>query len=109
LLDLFINVNGRTETQMAAASSATPGAVRTSDVRAPATADRFTEAKNGFKTTEFFAMLALVVAILVATYVDSDDTLGHSQGWLYASIVAAAYIVSRGLAKLGVREPENDR
>ena len=54
-------------------------------------------------------MLALVVAILVATYVNDDDTLGHRDGWLYASIVAAAYIVSRGLAKLGVREPENDR
>jgi hypothetical protein len=94
---------------MAAASSATPGAVRTSDVRATATAGRFTEAKNGFKTTEFFAMLALVVAVLIAAYADSNDSLGHQQGWLYASIVAAAYIVSRGLAKLGVREPENDR
>jgi len=72
-------------------------------------ADRFTEAKNGFKTTEFFAMLVLVVAILVATYADSNDSLGHQDGWLYASIVAAAYIVSRGLAKLGVREPDKDR
>jgi hypothetical protein len=65
----------------------------------------FSEAKNGFKTSEFFAMLALVVAVLVATYVNNNDTLGHKQGWLYASIIAAAYIISRGLAKLGVREP----
>jgi hypothetical protein len=98
---------------MATASSATPGAIRTSDTRTDgrtrATADRFNEAKNGFKTTEFFAMLALVVAVLVAAYADNNDSLGHQQGWLYASIVASAYIVSRGLAKLGVREPEKDR
>ena len=94
---------------MTAASSATPGAVRTRDDRTIATADRFNEAKNGFKTTEFFAMLALVVAVLIAAYADSDDSLGHQQGWLYASIVASAYIVSRGLAKLGVREPEKYR
>ena len=94
---------------MTAASSATPGAVRTRDDRTIARADRFNEAKNGFKTTEFFAMLALVVAVLVAAYADNDDSLGHQQGWLYASIVASAYIVSRGLAKLGVREPEKDK
>ena len=94
---------------MTAASSATPGAVRTRDDRTIARADRFNEAKNGFKTTEFFAMLALVVAVLVAAYADNDDSLSHQQGWLYASIVASAYIVSRGLAKLGVREPEKDK
>jgi hypothetical protein len=54
-------------------------------------------------------MLALVVAVLVAAYVNDNDSLGHQQGWLYASIVASAYIVSRGLAKLGVREPEKDK
>jgi hypothetical protein len=66
---------------------------------------RFSEAKNGFKTSEFYAMLALVVAILVATYADGNDSLGNQDGWLYASIVGAAYIISRGFAKLGVREP----
>ena len=94
---------------MAAASSATPGAVRMTDTRTTATADRFTEAKNGFKSTEFFAMLALVVAILVATYVNDDDSSATGTAGCTPAIVAAAYIVSRGLAKLGVREPENDR
>jgi hypothetical protein len=68
----------------------------------------FTEAKNGFKTSEMYVAVALIVAILIATYVNSDDSLGHSQGWLYASLVAAAYIISRGLAKLGVREPNRE-
>jgi hypothetical protein len=69
----------------------------------------FTETKAGFKTTEFLAMLAMIAAILVAVYVGDAD-LDASDGWRYASWVAAAYIVSRGLAKLGSREPytEND-
>jgi len=92
---------------MTSLSSAPSGAVRTRGARTT-TAEHFTEAKNGFKSSEFYAMLALVVAILVATYVNSDDSLGHKDGWLFAAIVAAAYILSRGLAKLGVREPDRD-
>ena len=64
----------------------------------------FTEAKNGFKTSEFYVMLAFVAAVLVATYLDSDS-LGREDGWRFAAIAVAAYVISRGLAKLGVREP----
>jgi hypothetical protein len=65
----------------------------------------FTETKNGFKTSEFLMMLVFVVAVLVAAYADGEDSLGHKEGWLFAAVAAGAYIVSRGLAKLGVREP----
>jgi hypothetical protein len=68
----------------------------------------FTETKLGFKTSEFLVALAAMVAILVATYADGDDTLTQNDGWRYAAWIAAAYIVSRGLAKLGVREPYAD-
>ena len=64
----------------------------------------FTETKVGSKTTEFLLTLAVIVAILVAVYVGDAD-LDASDGWRYASWVAVAYIVSRGLAKLGTREP----
>ena len=94
-------------TSASSAPSVRAGAVPTRDMAA-ARADQFTEAKNGFKTSEFYVAVALMVAILIATYVNSDDSLGHSQGWLYASVVAAAYIISRGLAKLGVREPDRE-
>jgi hypothetical protein len=67
----------------------------------------FTETKAGFKTTEFLLTLAAIVAILVAVYVGDAD-LDATDGWRYASWVAAAYIVSRGLAKLGSREPYTD-
>ena len=64
----------------------------------------FTETKAGFKTTEFMLALAAIVAILIATYVGDAD-LGANEGWRYIAWLAAAYIVSRGLAKLGTREP----
>jgi hypothetical protein len=67
----------------------------------------FTETKAGSKTTEFLLTLAMIAAILVAVYVGDAD-LDASDGWRYASWVAAAYIVSRGLAKLGTREPYTD-
>ena len=65
----------------------------------------FTETKNGFKTSEFIMMLVFVVAVLVAAYADGEDSLGHEDGWMFAAVAAAGYIVSRGLAKLGTREP----
>lgn len=68
----------------------------------------FTETKLGFKTSEFLVALAAMVAVLVATYADGDDSLTQNDGWRYAAWIAAAYIVSRGLAKLGVREPYAD-
>ena len=68
----------------------------------------FTESKLGFKTSEFLVAIAAMVAVLVATYADGDDTLTQNDGWRYAAWIAVAYIVSRGLAKLGVREPYAD-
>lgn len=67
----------------------------------------FTETRLGFKTTEFWVMIVAVAGILISTYAD-DDTLSRKDGWLFASIVVAAYVVSRGLAKLGSREPYDE-
>ena len=77
--------------------------------RTARTAERrtFTETKAGSKTTEFLLTIAAVVAILVAVYFGDAD-LDASDGWRYASWVVAAYILSRGLAKLGTREPYTD-
>jgi hypothetical protein len=68
----------------------------------------YTETKLGTKTTEFYAMIIAIVGILVATYADTSDTLTKNDGMRYATFVAVAYIVSRGLAKLGTREPYDD-
>ena len=66
---------------------------------------RFTETKAGPKTTEFIFMVLFIAGVLVATYIDDGDTLQAEDGWLYAAIAASAYFISRGLAKMGVREP----
>jgi hypothetical protein len=72
-----------------------------------------TETKASFKTTEFFAMIGVIVGILVAA-ASIDTTEGHpdkfigSQAWLYVAIVASAYMISRGLSKSGSRESYTD-
>ena len=76
-----------------------------------------TETKQAFKTTEFWAMAALVGAILVSAAVikggdDGTDQFIARQAWLYVSILGGAYFISRGLAKSGTSEPytdDNDR
>jgi hypothetical protein len=68
---------------------------------------RYTEAKDGFKTSEFYVMVAFVAAVLLATYLDADS-LAREDGWRFATFAVVAYIISRGLAKLGVRYPSNN-
>lgn len=67
----------------------------------------FTETKAGVKTTEFWVMIVFVAGVLLSTYAD-QDTLARRDGWFFAALAAGAYIVSRGLAKLGTREPYDD-
>jgi hypothetical protein len=77
-----------------------------------------TETKQAFKTTEFWAMVGLVVAILVSAAIinggdNGTDEFIARQAWLYVSILGAGYFLSRGLAKSGSRDPytadDNDR
>ena len=62
-----------------------------------------TETKAAFKTTELIAYVATVAGVLVAAAV--TDFYGARQAWLYVTILTAAYLVSRGLAKSGSLEP----
>jgi hypothetical protein len=73
-----------------------------------------TETKHAFKTTEFWAMVAVIVGILIASAVvdqgegtgaDATDAFPAVRAWLFIAIVAVGYMVSRGLAKAGSREP----
>jgi hypothetical protein len=50
-------------------------------------------------TTEFWAMLVLIGAILAAAAI--SDSLDDVRAWTLVTIVGAAYIVSRGFAKIG--------
>ena len=76
-----------------------------------------TETKHSLKTTEFWAMVALIAGILIASAIigEGDSGAGDGEGavdqfpavraWLYVTIVGSAYMVSRGLAKAGSRDP----
>lgn len=73
-----------------------------------------TETKAGPKTTEFMAFIAVVAMILIsAAMINGGDSGGTDefiarQAWLYVAIVTAGYMISRGLAKSGSREPYFD-
>ena len=69
-----------------------------------------TETKAAFKTTEFWAMVGLIVAILVSAAVinggdNGTDEFIARQAWLYVAILGGAYFISRGLAKSGTPDP----
>ena len=67
-----------------------------------------TETKAAFKTTEFFAFIAVLIGVLLAAAViDESDVggFGARQAWLYATILTVGSMVSRGLAKSGSRDP----
>jgi hypothetical protein len=57
------------------------------------------ETKNALKTTEFFAMVAVNAAILIAAWV--SDSLNDVRAWTLVAAVAIGYMISRGLAKSG--------
>jgi hypothetical protein len=69
---------------------------------------RSTETKAAFKTTELIAYVVAVVGVLLAALiVDEADAggLGAKQAWLYVTILTVGYMISRGLAKSGSRDP----
>ena len=94
-----------------ATTGATRGDLATSRPRAGRAVRRpTTETKQAFKTSEFWAMVGLVAAILVSAAVikggdDGTDQFIARHAWLYVSILGAGYFISRGLAKSGSREP----
>jgi hypothetical protein len=69
---------------------------------APATAQATQdETKHSLKTTEFFAMVAVIAAILIATAI--SDSLNDVRAWTLVAAVAIGYMISRGLAKSGTK------
>ena len=69
-----------------------------------------TETKAAFKTTEFYAFLAVLAGLLIAgnTIEGKDggtDYFAADKIWLYVTILTVGYMLSRGLAKAGSSEP----
>ena len=59
------------------------------------------ETKLSLKTTEFWAMVGLIAAILVAAKV--SDSLDDVRAWTLVAAVGIGYMISRGLAKSGTK------
>ncbi|MDQ3865849.1 MAG: hypothetical protein M3304_03340 [Actinomycetota bacterium] len=56
-----------------------------------------------FLKSEFLVLAVIVLGVTIAMGV--LDTFNANRGWLLITIIGAAYIVSRGLAKSGTRDP----
>ena len=67
-----------------------------------------TETKAAVKTTEFVVYLVAVAGVLIASFLVGDadgrgDVFLADKAWFYVTLLAIGYMVSRGLAKAGVR------
>ena len=86
--------------------------ITTDDRRMESSRPRVTrreETKPSFLTTEFWAMVGVIVAVLVAAW--QADNFDAPRAWTLVAAVAIGYMVSRGLAKSGSdhRESEGER
>ena len=69
------------------------------------------ETRPAWKTSELLVFLLLAAGIfLAAEHVGSggDNAFTAQRAWLYVTILGAAYMISRGLAKSGSRSPDDD-
>jgi hypothetical protein len=71
-----------------------------------------TETKAAFKTTELWIYVAAVAAVLIAsaavgTTTSHGDYFRADRAWLYIVILTVGYLVSRGFAKSGSRQPND--
>ena len=59
------------------------------------------ETKLSLKTTEFWAMVGLIAAVLIASAV--SDSLDDVRAWTLVAAIGIGYMISRGLAKSGTK------
>jgi hypothetical protein len=62
-----------------------------------------TETKSFSKTSEFFVYVIAVAAVLIASLI--VDGFNATEGWMFFTYLSIGYMISRGLAKAGSREP----
>ena len=73
-----------------------------------------TETKSFFKTSEWWTYLVILIAILIAgNSIEGDDGgtdfFTADKVWLYVTLLTLGYLLSRGIAKSGSRDPYWDR
>ena len=66
-----------------------------------------TETKSAYKTTELIVYALAVAGVLIAAAI-VDNSFGADPAWRYVTYLTVGYMISRGLAKAGSREPYRD-
>src|SRR5215208_3357660 len=73
------------------------------------------ETKPSFKTTELVVYVLAVIGVLIASAVTGDagadnggDIFAADKAWWFITLLTIGYMVSRGLAKAGVRTRDTD-
>ena len=67
-----------------------------------------TETKAATKTTELIVYALAVLGVLIASFVVQEASFGADHAWRYVTYLTVGYLISRGLAKAGSREPYRD-
>jgi len=67
-----------------------------------------TETKSAYKTTELVVYVLAVLGVLIASALVTDASFGADHAWRYVTYLTVGYLISRGLAKAGSREPYRD-
>ena len=62
-----------------------------------------TETRPSARTSELIVLVLSSLAVIIAAYL--DDAFNVEHGWTLVAILASAYMLSRGIAKAGSREP----
>ena len=63
----------------------------------------WSETKPFWMTSEFIVLAAAAAGVLIAAAM-IEENFEAVRAWLYVTILAAAYMISRGLAKSGSRD-----
>jgi hypothetical protein len=64
------------------------------------------QTKPSFLTTEFYAMIAVIIATIIAG--ESNNSWDDRWVWQVVGAIAIGYMISRGLAKSGSRDFYDD-
>ena len=74
-----------------------------------------TETKSAFKTTQFVVYVVVLGGILIAGAITKASGYGNhdpfraDRVWLYATVLTVGYMISRGIAKAGSRQPYDEK
>jgi hypothetical protein len=98
-------------TSMDAEVGRTTGTATSTDRRG-ATRRLSTETKAAYKTTEFVTYVVVFAGILLASFLVKTGQDGQrvdyfraDKAWWYITLLTIGYMIARGLAKSGSREP----